>query len=44
MAHIGEIKFMYVPRFSITKNIRFINQKKIANNLVMCLKKLIIEL
>ena len=40
MAHIREIKFRYVPKFSITKNIRFYNQKKIANNLVKYLKKL----
>ena len=40
MAHIREIKFRYVPKFSITKNIRFSNQKKIANNLVKYLKKL----
>ena len=40
MAHIREIKFRYVPTFSITKNIRFSNQKKIANNLVKYLKKL----
>ena len=40
MTHIREIKFRYVPKFSITKNIRFSNQKKIANNLVKYLKKL----
>ena len=40
MAHIREIKFRYVPKFSITKNIKFSNQKKIANNLVKYLKKL----
>ena len=31
---------MYKPKFSITKNIKFSNQKKIANNLVKYLKKL----
>ena len=40
MAHIREIIFRYVPKFSITKNIIFSNQKKIANNLVKYLKKL----
>ena len=40
MINAREIKFNYKPKFSITKNIKFSNQKKIANNLVKYLKKL----
>ena len=31
----------FKPKFSITKNITFVNQKKVANNLAKAFKKII---